>query len=318
MQFRHLYLLIGLFYSIAMHAALTPITVALDWYINPDQAPILAAQAEGYFQQQGLAVTLISPTEETEPLKLVATERATFGITNQLSLLSAINAGIPIQRVAGLANRPMSCIAAIDPAIHSLKDLAGKTIGYSAGGSLSPRIIRAMLQHAGVDPNSVKLINVRMDLLQALISHRIDAAADVAQSVEVVQLQAMGYHPTVFVATNYGVPSYEEMVMITHTHTNPTTIHAFVTALTEGAQAVKAHPEQLWQTVSQHYPAALIPTPKMATINHAIWLATAPYLAEHPGTLNVLNYQHFTAFAVELGLIAQTVPVERYSYLAPA
>ena len=36
-------------------------TVLLDWYVNPDHAPIIIAQERGFFAEQGLDVTIVPP-----------------------------------------------------------------------------------------------------------------------------------------------------------------------------------------------------------------------------------------------------------------
>ena len=37
------------------------ITVLLDWFVNPDHAPLFVAQEKGYFKDQGLEVEFIAP-----------------------------------------------------------------------------------------------------------------------------------------------------------------------------------------------------------------------------------------------------------------
>ncbi len=293
-------------------AQLIPIKVALDWYINPDQAPLLVAQAKGYFQQQGLQVALLTPTEETEPVKLVATQQADFGVSNQLGLLQAVTQGLPLVRVASLAAHTMTCIAAIDPNIHSLQDLQNQPLGYS-GGPLSPALVKQMFLNHHLNPNEVTFINVKMNLIQALLSHQITAAVGMVRSVEVVQLQQMGYHPTIFKPEDYGIPPYEEMVFVANRqHLNPTVVNAFVTALTAGAQYLAAHPEESWQLVSQQYAAALAPSAAMKNINHAIWMASIPYFGTQPATVNTQQYQQFSDFLVKLGILPYNPPLTDY------
>lgn len=38
-----------------------PLTLVLDWYINPDHAPIMVAEQIGAFKAQGLDVRIIPP-----------------------------------------------------------------------------------------------------------------------------------------------------------------------------------------------------------------------------------------------------------------
>ena len=58
---RLLILMAGLIGGRSALAADQKLTVMLDWFINPDHAPLIVAQEKGLFAAQGLAVELISP-----------------------------------------------------------------------------------------------------------------------------------------------------------------------------------------------------------------------------------------------------------------
>jgi len=60
-----------------LHAA-EKLTLMLDWYINPDHAPIMVAQQIGAFKAEGLDVTLVPPSDPALPPRL---EVAVEGIT---------------------------------------------------------------------------------------------------------------------------------------------------------------------------------------------------------------------------------------------
>ena len=40
-----------------------PLTLVLDWYINPDHAPIMVAEQIGAFKAQGLDVKIVPPSD---------------------------------------------------------------------------------------------------------------------------------------------------------------------------------------------------------------------------------------------------------------
>ena len=46
---------------------LQKLTVILDWFINPDHAPLFVAQQQGYYKQQGLDVTFVAPADPADP-----------------------------------------------------------------------------------------------------------------------------------------------------------------------------------------------------------------------------------------------------------
>ena len=42
-------------------------TLMLDWFINPDHAPIVLAQDKGYFADAGLEVEIVAPADPADP-----------------------------------------------------------------------------------------------------------------------------------------------------------------------------------------------------------------------------------------------------------
>ena len=51
-------------------------TLLLDWFVNPDHAPIIVAREKGFFADQGLEVEVIAPADPSDPPKLVAAGKA--------------------------------------------------------------------------------------------------------------------------------------------------------------------------------------------------------------------------------------------------
>ena len=51
-------------------------TVLLDWFVNPDHAPLFVALEKGFFRQKGLTVDFIAPSNPNDPPKLVAAKKA--------------------------------------------------------------------------------------------------------------------------------------------------------------------------------------------------------------------------------------------------
>ena len=54
--------------SSAPKAATEEITVLLDWFINPDHAPLIVAEQEDLFENAGLKVNLVEPADPSLPL----------------------------------------------------------------------------------------------------------------------------------------------------------------------------------------------------------------------------------------------------------
>jgi putative hydroxymethylpyrimidine transport system substrate-binding protein len=54
------------------------VTVLLDWFVNPDHAPLFVALEKGFFNRHGLTVEFIAPSNPNDPPKLVAPKKLTW------------------------------------------------------------------------------------------------------------------------------------------------------------------------------------------------------------------------------------------------
>src|SRR5690606_8109479 len=56
--------------SLTPAAAADRLTVLLDWFVNPDHAPLVVAKQGGFFEKHGLDVELVEPADPNAPPKL--------------------------------------------------------------------------------------------------------------------------------------------------------------------------------------------------------------------------------------------------------
>lgn len=69
-------------------------TLILDWFVNPDHAPIILAQEQGYFADAGLEIEIITPADPTEPPRLVAAGRVDLAVSYQPQLHLQVHEGL--------------------------------------------------------------------------------------------------------------------------------------------------------------------------------------------------------------------------------
>ncbi|MEM1007275.1 MAG: ABC transporter substrate-binding protein, partial [Pseudomonadota bacterium] len=99
-------------------------TILLDWFINPDHGPIIVAQENGYFADQGLQVEIIPPADPSAPPRLVAAGQADLAVSYQPQLHLQIHEGLPLKRVGTLVATPLNCLLVLkDGPIKSPADL---------------------------------------------------------------------------------------------------------------------------------------------------------------------------------------------------
>jgi putative hydroxymethylpyrimidine transport system substrate-binding protein len=279
-----------------------PLRVVLDWVINPDHAPLLVAEQQGFFKEQGVTVQLIQPSDPSDGPKLVAAGKADVALTYQPQLLMQIDQGLPLVRFGSLVNSPLECVVASKKqGIYRLDDLKNKAVGYSAGG-IDQAMMQTMLQHHGLKLSDIQFINVRFDLVQGLLSNRIAAFTGGMRNVEPIQLKLLGFDPQIFLPEDNGFPSYDELIFVARAHqTDDPRLVRFLTALQQATLYLRQNPELAWQDAIKLHPEL------SNTANKQMWFASLPYFSKNPFALDRSRYENFALFLKQQGVI-QTVP----------
>lgn len=226
-------------------ASAKPFTVVLDFFPNADHAALYSAIGDGDFRAVGLDVKPQTPADPSEPLKLLAAGKADMAISYEPELLLARDEGLKLVSIAALVQRPLTSIIAL-PSSHVKKvaDLAGKTVG-TAGIAYQAAELRTALQTAGVQPASVKEVNVGFNLVPVMLTGKVAATLGGFWNYEAIQLQQLHKRPLVIPVDQAGVPTYDELVLVVRedeARERGQDLRAFLQALTRGEREVRANP----------------------------------------------------------------------------
>jgi putative hydroxymethylpyrimidine transport system substrate-binding protein len=282
-----------------------PLSVALDWYPNPDHAGLLVAEAKGYFEDAGLDVSLDSPTDPSLPIKLVAAGKADLAISYEPEVLLARQQGLDVVSVANLIDRPLTSMIWLKKSkIRRVADLKGKTIS-TAGISYQDAYLRTILERAGLTENDVTKVGVGQGLLPSIISGRAKATLGPLWNIEGVDLRLSGLRPVVTPVDQLGVPTYSELVVVakgSRVKEDPDAIRLFLRALERGTAEAVSRPNVATNAVLAAN-SALDRKTTAAQIN-----VTLPLLAgERPnrpfGYMDTVRWQTFINWAVENGVL---------------
>ncbi|KAF6660246.1 ABC transporter substrate-binding protein [Enterobacteriaceae bacterium EKM102V] len=299
-------LLLGAAFATPLQA-MEKLTLVLDWYINPDHAPIMVAQQTGAFAAEGLEVSIIPPSDPALPPRLVAAKQADLAITYQPQLHFFADRGLPLMRVGTLINTPLNTLITLDRSIKSPGALKGKRIGYSVSG-IEQATLATMLSHEGVKADQVRLINVNFQLTSALLTGKVDAVIGGYRNIEALEMKDQGKDPVVFNVEDYGVPAYDELIIVAHRdEAHSEKIRKFLRALKKGNATLQAQPEASWQRFARAHPELNTP------LNHQSWIATLPLFAADPAKLDRARYQAYEQFLFDNQLIKRMTPVDRYA-----
>src|SRR5690606_19931927 len=107
------------------------LTVLLDWFVNPDHAPLVIAKERGMFAAEGLEVELVAPADPSTPPRLVAAGQADIAVSYQPNLHLQVKEGLPLVRIGTLVETPLNSLVVLeDGPVQSIADLKGRTIGF--------------------------------------------------------------------------------------------------------------------------------------------------------------------------------------------
>ena len=285
-----------------------PLTVMLDWFVNPDHAPLIVAQQKGYFDEAGLEVEFIAPADPNDPPKLVAAGKADIAVSYQPQLHLHVAQGLPLIRIGTLIATPLNSLVVLaDGPIGSIGDLKGAKIGYSVGG-FETALLGAMLERHGLTLDDVELINVNFSLSPSLIAGQTDAVIGAFRNFELNQMDLVGRPGRAFYVEEQGVPAYDELILVAHRDAlERPELRAFLDALERGVQFLLNHPDEAWNLFIGAYPDL------DDELDARAWRDTLPRFALRPAAFDKARYERFAAFLVERGLLDEALPADAYA-----
>jgi putative hydroxymethylpyrimidine transport system substrate-binding protein len=287
------------------------VSVLLDWFVNPDHAPLVIAREKGFYKAAGLDVDLIAPADPSAPPRLVAAKQADIAITYQPDHILAVKEGLPLVRFGTLVETPLNTVMALaDGPVKTIADLKGKKIGYSVEG-FEDVVLTTLLKSVGLTMKDVELINVNFNLTAALMSGQVDAVVGGYRNFEATELELAGKKARVFFPEENGVPSYDELIYVTHKDraTDPI-LRRFLDATEQATLWMTNHPDEAWGIFKAT-------DAKLADeLNRRAFYDTLPRFAHRPSAIDTVRVNRFAEFMKERGLIDKVPPVESYVVMA--
>ncbi len=276
-----------------------PFNVALDFYVNPDHAGLLMGIERGYFKAAGLDVKPHAPSDPSAPIKEVAAGRADLAISYEPEVLLAQAQGLDVKAVAAVVNQPLTSLISLPAAkISTPHDLAGKRVA-TAGIPYQQDYLNAILAKSGVSSNDVKVTNVGLNLLPALLGRQADAILGGYQNVEGVQLKQQGANPVIANVKDLGVPNYDELVLVakgSRIADDPDPIRLFIEGLEKGTQQAVADPAAATQAVLSAG-QGLDPKLTRAEVDATLPLLLPTQTAKRPKPYGYMDPAQWEAFA---------------------
>ncbi len=277
------------------------LTLMLEWFVNPDHGPIIIAQQQGYFADEGVKVTIQEPADPDLPPRLVAAGKVDLAVYYQTSLTQVASEGLPLAWAGTLIATPLDGLIVLkDGPIKSLADLKGKSIGFSVNGT-EKAILNTLFKPYGFGYDDIKMVNVGWNLSSSLMTGRVDALLGAYRNFELNSLKLHKRPGKIFALEENGVPAYDELIFIANSKSaNKDAIRRFLRAVERGAQFIANNPGQGWEVFRSYKPRELD-----NKLNRLAWDDTVHYFALRPAVVDKGRYQRYAEFLKAHGEIGK-------------
>lgn len=284
------------------------VTIILDYVANTNHTGMYVALDQGFYQEEGLNVKIIEPTEGATAT-LIAVGKGDFGISYQEDVTVALASKdpLPIKAVATVIQHNTSGFATYeDKNITSVKDFEGKT--YAGwGGPGEEAVLKALMTQAGADFSKLNMVvsdgsgfaalKDQADIMwfyEAWDNVKCGQAGFPINYMELRQLDSrLDYYTPVIIANTDTLEKKPEMVK------------KFMRATAKGYEYAMEKPEECAKILHKYAPDYAL---EMLTQSQ-VYLA-GKYQEDAPrwGVMKDEVWDSYTDFMMEYGVIDKKVP----------
>jgi putative hydroxymethylpyrimidine transport system substrate-binding protein len=241
-------------------------TLVLDFQPNAVHAGLYAAEARGYFEDEGLDLEIREPSSTADSAKLLEVGSAQFAIMDINDFGIARERGLDVVAIAAIVQRPLASVIAADrDRIRTPADLEDMAIGVT-GVPSDDAVLDTVLASGGVAPDAVERQTIGFQAVPLLAAGKLDAAT-AFWNAEGVDLARQGIPIREFRVDEFGAPQYPELIVATASKTgNEGVACDFTRGLERGYNALGEDPEAALDDLL-HSVTALEPESQQAQLN---------------------------------------------------
>jgi ABC-type nitrate/sulfonate/bicarbonate transport system substrate-binding protein len=233
---------------------LDEVTVQLNWMHANAFAGYYAADQNGYYAAEGLAVTFLEGGADIDHIASVLDGEAQFGTVTADALILARAEEKPVHAIATIYRRsPVVFFALADSGITRPQDLVGKKIRVTT--NLVPTL-HAMMARVGISPDQYTEVTLPSDV--ALFASGQVPVWGAYLTALVTEVKQAGYKVNLIYPDDYGVHFYGNSIFARDDYiaANPDVVRRFLRATLKGWTYAVEHPTAIGQMVVKYKPDA--------------------------------------------------------------
>ena len=224
-------------------------------------APMYVAVEEGYFEEEGIDLTLVNGFGADKVLTALISGEADIGFMGPESSVYAYLEGATdvVVNFAQLTQRAGNFLVGREPEEDfQWEDLKGKYVLGGRKGGMPQMVFEYVLKQNGIDPGKDLEINQGIDLgstAAAFSGGQGDYTVEFEPSATALEEQGDGYVIASLGEDSGYVPYTAFSARSSYMKEHPEVIQAFTDALQKGMDFVQAHtPEEIAETIAPQFP----------------------------------------------------------------
>lgn len=282
--------------------ALDPVTLVLDWTPNTNHTGFYVALERGYFEVEGISLSIIQPPEDGAVV-LVAAGHAQFGISFQEEVILAANsphAPLPVTTVAALVEHNTSGILSLsEHGITRFRDLEGRTFGSWMIPMFDQMVLESVRLDGG-NPDLVEFVpHMALDNITG-IQREFDATW-VFEGWDRVMAEAMGIEVNYFALrdVNPVFDYYTPVIIANESYINSDLLQRFLRASERGFIFAQDNPTEAATILHSHAPEMSLDI----LIASQIFLSQAYFTTDRWGYIDTARWNAFFYWMRDNGFI---------------
>ena len=225
-------------------------------------APQYVAIEEGYFEEEGLDLTLVTGFGADKTMTAVISGEADIGFMGAEASIYAYQEGAtdPVMNFAQLTQRAGNFLVAREemPAF-TWNDLKGKKVLGGRKGGMPEMVFEYILKNNGLDPETDLTIDQSIDFGSTAAAFTGDTSADFTVEFEpsatLLEQEGTGYVVASLGTDSGYVPYTSYSAKASFLEDHPKTIQKFTNALQKGMDYVNTHsPEEIATVIAPQFP----------------------------------------------------------------